>query len=76
MQEIKTGHNGPRVRKELNVNSKQNAVIPTLSISNNDDQQISDTPRQNKTISNITSNDLYEVHCTMREVITKFDGEN
>ena len=60
----------------LNVNSKQNAVIPTPSISNNDDQQMSDIPRQKKTVSNLTSNDLYEVHYSTREVITKFDGEN
>ena len=37
---------------------------------------MSDTPRQKKIISNLTSNDLYEVHCTTREVITEFDGEN
>ena len=60
----------------LNVNFKQNAVIPTPSIFNNDDQQMSDIPRWKKTISNPTSNDLYEVHCTTREVITEFDGEN
>ena len=60
----------------LNVNSKQNAVIPTPPISNNDDQQMSDIPRQKKTISNLTSNDLYEVHCATREVITEFDSKN
>ena len=59
----------------FNVNSKQNAVLPIPSISNNDDQQMSDIPRQKKTASNLTSNDLYEVHCTTREVITEFDGE-
>ena len=60
----------------LNVNSKQNAVLPIPSISNNDDQQMSDIPRQKKTASNLTSDDLYEVHCTTREIITEFDGEN
>ena len=51
-------------------------MIPTQSISNNDDHQMSDIPRQKKTISNLTSNELYEVHCTTREAITEFDGEN
>ena len=61
----------------LDINSKQNAVIPTPSIPNNDDQQMSNNiPRQNTTISNLTSNDLYEVHCAIREVITEFDGKN
>ena len=32
----------------LNVNSKQNAVIPTQSIPNNDDHQMSDITRQKK----------------------------
>ena len=60
----------------LNVNSKQNAVIPTPPISNNDNQQMSDILRQKKTISNLTSHDLYEVYCATREVITEFDGKN
>ena len=41
----------------LNVNSKQNAVLQTPPISNNDDQQMSDIPRQKENISNLTSND-------------------
>ena len=72
VKNIKIPHNN----MVLNINSKQNVVISTPSISNNIDQQMSDIPRQNKTISNLTSNALYEVHCASREVITEFDGEN
>ena len=37
----------------FNVNSKQNAVLPIPSISNNDDQQMSDIPRQKKLLQNL-----------------------
>ena len=72
VENIKIAHNN----MVLNVNSKQITVILTSSKSTNDDQQKIGIPRQKKTIPNLISNDLCEVHCTTWEVITEFDGEN